>query len=172
MDIEKELVMNAEPQQEHQWLQQLLGEWTFESECIMGPGQPPHKFGGSESVRSLGGLWVLCEGQGEMPGGGIGKTLMTLGYDPGRKRYVGTFVGSMMTHLWIYDGGLDSAGKVLTLDSEGPSFTADGQMGGQMAKYQDIIEIKSADHRTLSSRLYSEDGKSEPFMTAHYRRTK
>lgn len=26
----------------------------------------------------------------------------------------------MMTHLWIYEGSLDQAGRVLTLDTEGP----------------------------------------------------
>src|SRR5262245_66093699 len=89
-----ETTMQAEPQKEHQWLQQLVGDWTFESECVMGPEQPPSKFMGTESVRSLGALWVLCEGRGEMPGGGMATTLMTLGYDPAKKRYVGTFVGS------------------------------------------------------------------------------
>lgn len=160
--------MKADPQKEHQWLQQLLGEWTFETEAMMEPGKPPEKFAGSERVRSLGELWVLCEGQGEMPGGGTATTLMTLGYDPARKRFVGTFIGSMMTHLWAYDGALDPSGKVLTLDTEGPSFAGDGKM----AKYQDVIEIKSADHRVLSSRVLGEDGKWQGFMTANYRRRK
>jgi hypothetical protein len=157
-----------EPQTEHQWLQKLVGDWTFESECVMGPDQPPMKSSGSESVRSLGGLWTLGEGRGEMPGGGIGTTLMTLGYDPARKRFVGTFVGSMMTHLWVYDGALDPDGKVLTLDAEGPSFVGDGKL----VKYQDIIEFKSDDHRVLSSQALGDDGKWHRFMTANYRRSK
>ncbi|UUZ78076.1 DUF1579 domain-containing protein [Polaromonas sp. P1(28)-13] len=73
-------MMKAEPQKEHQWLQQLLGEWTYESEMQMAPGQPPLKSAGKESVRALGGLWVLCEGSGEMPGcDGLATTLMTPG---------------------------------------------------------------------------------------------
>ena len=40
-----------------------------------------------------------------------------------------------------------------------------------MAKYQDIIEIVSDDHRTLSSQILT-DGKWHRFMTAHYRRRK
>jgi hypothetical protein len=71
--------MKVEPQKQHQWLHKLIGEWTFETEATMAPGEPPIKFKGTESVRSLGGVWVLCEGQGEMPGGGIGLTIMTLG---------------------------------------------------------------------------------------------
>ena len=158
--------MQAEPQQEHHWLEKLVGEWTYETECSMGPDQPPGKFTGRDSVRSLGGLWVLCEGSGEMPGGGIATSLITLGYDPARKRYVGTFVASMMTYLWLYDGGLDATGKVLTLDAEGPSFTDPTKLD----KYQDIIEIKSDDHWVLSSRLLGGDGQWHGFMTANYRR--
>ena len=67
---QQESTMKIEPQKEHQWLQKLVGEWTFESDCGMGPGKPNEKFKGTESVRSLDGLWILAEGQGEMPGGG------------------------------------------------------------------------------------------------------
>jgi Protein of unknown function (DUF1579) len=158
--------MKTEPQKEHQWLQKLVGEWTYEGEASMEPGKPPERFKGTESVRSLGGLWVLCEGHGEMPGGEPATTLMTLGYDPEKGRYVGTWIGSMMTHLWIYNGSLDAADKVLTLDSEGPSFASDGKL----AKYQDVITLESADHRILTSRALDADGKWQEFMTAHYRR--
>ncbi|MGH8507529.1 MAG: DUF1579 domain-containing protein [Gammaproteobacteria bacterium] len=158
--------MKTEPQKEHEWLQQLVGEWAYEHECSMEPGKPPEKFIGSESVKLLGGLWVLCEGRGEMPGGGMANTLMTLGYDPERKRYVGTFIGSMMTHLWVYDGALDGTGSVLTLDTEGPDMATEGKM----AKYKDVIEIKSSDHRMLTSHMLGEDGEWHSFMTAHYRR--
>jgi hypothetical protein len=160
--------MFAEPQKEHKWLEQLVGNWAYESDCIMGPDQPPMKSKGKESVSTLGGLWMLCEMEGEMPDGGTGRMQMTLGYDPAKGRFVGTFIGSMMTHLWIYDGELDASGRVLTLNAEGPSFAGDGKM----AKYQDIIEIKNANERTLSSQVLGEDGKWTRFMTANYKRTK
>lgn len=162
--------MQAEPQKEHEWLQKLVGKWTYESECEMGPDKPREKFTGTENVRSLGGLWTLAEGQGEMPGGGAATMLMTLGYDPQRKRYVGTWVGSMMTHLWVYDGELDPSGKILTLNAEGPSFTPEGIAEGKMARYQDIIEFKTDDHRVLTSQTPGPDGQWRQFMTAHYRR--
>jgi hypothetical protein len=160
--------MQAEPQKEHAWLQQLVGEWTAEMECIMAPDQPPMQSKGSETVRSLGGLWTVGEGTGEGPDGSTATTMMTLGYDPQRQRFVGSFVASMMTYLWLYEGTLDASGKVLTLDAEGPSFAGDGKM----AKYQDIIEFKSPDHRTLTSRALGEDGEWRQFMTAHYRRAR
>jgi hypothetical protein len=163
-----EAMKKVEPQKEHEWLHKLVGEWTMEAEMTMAPGEPPAKSQGTESVRSLGGLWIVAEGKGEMPGGDHGTWIMTLGYDPQKKRYLGTWVGSMMTHLWVYDGSLDTGGKVLTLDSEGPSMSGDGTL----VKYQDVIELKSDDHRILTSRMPGEDGKWQVFMTAHYRRKK
>jgi hypothetical protein len=160
--------MQAEPQPEHRWLEKLVGEWTYETEAAMGPDKPPEKFKGFEVVRSLGGVWVICEGRGDMPGGGTGLTIMTLGYDPAKKRFVGTFIGSMMTNLWVYDGGLDAAGKKLTLDAEGPSFAGDGKT----ALYKDAIEFKSDDERVLTSHMLGDDGNWHGFMTATYRRKK
>jgi hypothetical protein len=160
--------MKAEPQKEHQWLHNLVGEWTYETDEPTQPGQPTAKASGTESVRSLGGLWVLAESKGDMPGAGPAVSLMTLGYHPEKKRFVGTWIGSMMTYMWVYDGELDSAGRVLTLNAEGPSMSG----GGKNAQYQDVIELKSNDHRTLTARTLGEDGKWQQFMTVEYRRKK
>ena len=157
----------AEPQREHAWLQQLVGEWTYEHEATMGPDQPPMKATGTESVRSLGGLWTLAEGQGTTPDGAGCTMFMTLGFDPQKGRFVGTFVASMMTYLWVYDGWLDASERVLTLEADGPSFTDPGAM----AKYRDVVEIVSEDHRTLRSSVLGDDGEWHEFMLAHYRRT-
>jgi len=158
--------MKSEPQREHQWLQKLVGEWTCEAEMKMKPDEPAVKSHATETVRSLGGLWILAEGSGEMPGCGLATTIMTLGYDPQKKRYVGTWVGSMMTQMWVDDGALDPSGTVLALDTEGPSMGGDGKT----AKYQDVIEFKSDDHRILASQVLGDDGKWNRFMTANYSR--
>lgn len=160
--------MNVEPQEEHAWLQKLVGEWTVETEMTMGPGQAPTKHKGTESVRAIGGLWIQGEGQGEMPGGGKATMILTLGYDPEKKRFVGTWLGSMMTHLWIYDGERDAARRVLTLNAEGPDMAGEGKT----TKYRDVIEIVNNDHRVLTSHMLGADGKWTQFMTAHYRRKK
>jgi hypothetical protein len=159
--------MKAEPLAEHRWLEQLVGEWETEMEASMGPGLPPEIHTGVETVRSLT-VWVQCEGRSPLPDGGTATMVMTLGYDPAKKRFVGTFIGSMMTNMWVYEGELDAAGKVLTLDAEGPSF-ADPT---KTAKYKDAIEIKNPDYRVLTSRYLGDDGQWHQFMTAHYRRKK
>src|SRR5262245_11572221 len=135
-------MMNAEPHKQHQWLSKLVGEWTYETECVMEPGKPPEKSGGTESVRSLGGLWILAAGLGERPAATPAAMVMTLGYDPLTKRFVGTWVGSMLTHLWGYDGALDAGELVLALESDGPSMADDGTM----ARYRDAIDLRGGDH--------------------------
>ena len=67
---------NPEPQAEHLWLHQLVGEWRIESECIMGPDQPPMKTTGREVVRPLGQLWTIGEGSGNTPEGGSCDSIM------------------------------------------------------------------------------------------------
>ncbi len=47
---------------------------------------------------------------GEMPDGSTSRSIMTLGLiDPQQKRFVGTFIASMMTHLWVYNGAFDES---------------------------------------------------------------
>jgi len=41
-----------------------------------------------------------------------------------------------------------------------------------MARYKDVIEFKSDDHRVLTSHMLGEDEEWHGFMTAHYRRKK
>lgn len=157
--------MEAELQKEQRWLERLVGEWTTEMEAAMKPGDPPETFTGTESVRSLDGVWVLCEGR---PSGGGSTTIMTLGYDTAKGRYVGSFIGSMSTYMWIYEGSVDASGNVLALETEGPSFTDESRM----AKYRDSIEFRSDDHRVLTSRVQGEDGSWQQVMEVHYRRAK
>ena len=158
----------VEPTKEHAWLRKFVGEWTYEHECTMGPGQPPMKFSGTESVRAIGEVWVQGESSGEMPGGGEAITQITLGFDPQRNRFVGTWIGSMMTHLWVYDGALDESGRVLTLECEGPDMTNPGQTG----KYRDVVELADDDHRILRSHMQGPDGAWVEFVTGHYYRVK
>jgi hypothetical protein len=156
-----------QPQTEHKWLRRLLGEWTYKMNAPAQAGQPAHESTGTESVRPIGYLWVAAETQGEMPGAGPMTSIMTLGYSPATKRFVGTWIGSMMTHMWVYDGELDPSGRVLTLTSDGPSMANDGTMD----TYQDVIEFKDDNHRTQTSRVRGKDGSWQPFMTVEYWRS-
>ncbi len=159
--------MKIEQRIEHEWLQQLVGTWSIESECSMKPDDAPEKFKGIESVISIGDFWIQGEGHGEMPGcDALADMVITLGYDPTKQCFVGTWIGSMMPHLWVYQGSLDADNNILTLHSEGPSC----QDENKLSKYTDIIEIKNSNHRTLTSLMQTEDGEWHTLVTTSYRR--
>lgn len=159
--------MKVDVQKEHEWLRQLEGEWTYEHEAAAAPGETPKKLTGTETVRMLGDVWAICEGSGEMPEGGTSRSIMTLGYDPQKGRFVGSFIASVMTFFWLYDGELDPSGRMLRLQADGPSFTTPGET----VKYMDVIEIVSPDERLLRAQAL-QDGTWTEFMRATYRRRK
>lgn len=155
------------PQKEHDWLKQFVGEWESEGEGTMGPGQPAMQCKGTMSTRMLGGFWMISDIKGDMMGAPV-QAVHTVGYDTQAKKYIGTWVDSVMNHMWTYSGSVDSSGKILTLEADGPDMTKPGKM----AKYRDVYEFKSKDHFTMSSQMFGEDGKWHQFMTSNVHRKK
>ena len=159
-------MMAPAPESQHHWLQRLIGDWTYSCEVAMKPGESPVTMTGTESIRSLGDLWILAEGSTQAPDGTPGATLLTLGYDPAKSSFVGTWIGSMMTTLWVYTGRLE--GDSLILDTVGP----DHSDPAQTRKYQETITLKGDDHRVFSSAVQNDDGSWNTMMTIEYRRVK
>jgi hypothetical protein len=154
------------PEKQHKWLQQLVGEWEMTGEASP-PSLPSVKFKGTETVRPVGDFWVAAELKASMMGDPY-TGVMTLGYDPEKKKYVGTWYDSMSSYLWTYEGTVDSTGKILTLSTEGPCPLAPGKL----SKFKEVIEIKSKDHKVFTSSVQLEDGKWTTGMTMDYRRKK
>jgi hypothetical protein len=155
------------PQREHEWLNQFVGEWKTEAECYMDPGKPPIKITGTETVRSLGGFWIVGEGKSEAMGMSF-SNILTLGYDPAKKKYVGTWVDSMTGYLWKYEGTVDASGKTLTLNTEGPC----PMTPGKISKFKEVTEFKGKDHRVFTSSRVEEDGKLTKMVTVESKKTK
>lgn len=158
--------MGTKPVREHAWLQQLVGEWRVETEMSMGSGQPKQKAEGTESVKSLGGLWAFGEGKTVMPGGAAMHYYIALGYDLTYKEYRTCWIASVSSHLWQKAGQLSADGKVLTLTGKGPDMEKDGET----TNYRDVIEIVDENHLTVTQ--YGEDGqgKFQEHMTLRYTR--
>ena len=150
--------MKPEPTPEHRWLSRLLGDWTWASEPVAGHEDHP-PMTGTETVRGIGEIWVQGAGQGA-----YGVTLITLGFDTRTGRFVGTWIGTMMTHQWVYDG--ERSGDLLSLYATGPSFSGDGTL----SLYRDEIELLSDDERLLRAFVQGADGSWSHFMTTRYRR--
>ncbi len=158
--------MFTEQNDHHRWLRRMIGDWEFESCCDGGPGGEPMKSTGTERVSAFGDLWVVGDGEGEIPGGGSMRMRITIGFDPAKDRYVGTWMGSPMGSMFVYEG--TRQGDVLTLDTTGPCMTDPGKT----AHYQDIVELHGDDRRVLRSRMKGDDGGWIEFMRGEYRRVK
>lgn len=155
------------PSDKHQWLARLVGDWESVSECSMGPDQEPQKSTAKMTCRMIGGLWLIAESWGDMPEGGEFRSVMTVGYDPKKDRFVGTFIASMMAYLWPYEGSLDPSGKKLPLSSVGPKFDGTGT-----TDYCDTIEIVSDDEWLFYGEVKSDDGQWNRLMSTVCRRVR
>jgi hypothetical protein len=143
--------------QEHDWLQRLVGVWATQTEFESAPGDTPQD--GTETVRSIDGLWVIAESEASSPAG-VRTAVMTLGFDPAKGRIVGTNIGMGLPNLWVYDGTFAEGGRVLLLESEGPSLDEEGKT----CRYLDRLELIEEDRRTTEYFHADEDGAWKRFM--------
>lgn len=151
------------PTPAHEWLQQLVGDWDLEIEMMIGPNQPPMKTRGFDTSRMVGGFWLVSDGRNnDFPY----SCRLTLGYDPQKQKYVGTWLDSMSTYLWHYVGAVDASGQVLTLETEGPFPTNPGKL----SKFREVTEIKSRDHRVFTSSMLNDRGQWIPHLRINFRR--
>jgi hypothetical protein len=158
--------MFVKPQAEHQWLEQLVGTWSFVHTCRMPDGSQSIE-SGTTVCRSLSGMWLIGESSGGASSAvGQWTNLLTVGYDTERKQYVGTFISSMFSNIWLYHGSIDETGKRLELYSEGPKFDGTG-----IGKYRDTIDIVDADCWRFLSSLQSDGGEWVQFMESIQKRS-
>jgi hypothetical protein len=148
----------------HRWLQQLVGDWTFSGECQTPQG--PQSQTGRLTVRPFGDLWVQMEGESDVASD-IMRSIITLGFDPVKDKFVGSFIATVMTHFWVYEGARDADGKTLPLKCKGPR--VDGAPG--LADYEDVIEVTDKDNFSLRGRVQQDDGTWLEFMTTKYTRS-
>jgi hypothetical protein len=104
----------AEPTKEHKLLQQDVGVWDAEMKVWMqGPDAEPTVSKGVERVRPLGDLWVLSTFEGTVAGQAFtGHSQM--GFDPLKKKFVGTWIDTVSPHISVMEGTHDEATQELT----------------------------------------------------------
>jgi hypothetical protein len=155
------------PTKEHELLKQFAGEWNSKAETVPAPGQEAIKCEGTESAKMIGGFWLVNQGEGSMMGMPV-NSVLTIGYDPATKKYVGTFLCSMDSTLWKYTGAFDATGKKLTLETEGPSPLDHNKK----AKFREVLELTDKDHKEFRSLMQGDDGKWVEIVTVLYERKK
>lgn len=155
------MMEQPKPIEQHRFLERLVGIWDALPD--EGSAETPQW---TETGRSMDGLWFVVEGKADMGPDGQTRTLMTLGYDPAQQHYVGTWVGTMMTKLWVYKGWVEDDGRTLTLEAEGPAFDDPGKT----ALYHDAITFLDDDHRRFTGSVRQPDGTFKQFMAVDFRR--
>jgi hypothetical protein len=156
------------PGPEHEVLKRDAGTWDATVEIMM-PGQPaPAVSQGTEtSTLGMGGLWLVTDFQSTMMGGqpfqghGVG------GYDPAKKKYVGTWVDSMSTTVMVTESTYDKASDTLTGWIDGPPDAT-----GKMTKMRAVTQYKGPDTRVFTMYMTGADGKETPSMRITYKRRK
>jgi len=154
------------PQKEHEFLKQFEGTWDSTTKFRMAADQPWMESKGTETNTLLGGFWLLSESKGEMfgqPFRGVGTT----GYDPYKKKYVSTWVDSMMPCLSIGEGTVDASGKVLTV-----AISSTDCESGKPCTMRMTQEVKDKDTTTWSMYMNGKDGKEFQCMTGESKRKK
>lgn len=139
------------PTPEHERLAKGVGTWdaTIKS-WMQGPQSEPSVSKGVETAKLMpGGLWILSEFHGkfgEMDFHGQGQT----GYDPGKKKYIGTWVDSMSPTIMIMEGDFDPQTHTMTMTSKGV---------GPSGKPYDakMVEV----HKDKDSRVFTMSMKSD-----------
>lgn len=156
------------PPRDHEWLKQLVGEWDVQFKMSVQPDQPPIESVGTDSVRALGDHWVIAEMKTTMMGAPY-NGILSLGYDPIKSAFSGTWIDSFCGYLWVYKGTLNDAGDTLTLETEGPSLL---HGPGKTSRYREVIQITGKDSRTFTSSTEADDGTWMKILTIEYRRKK
>ncbi len=156
--------MGTQPLPEHAWLKHLIGEWKVSTD-MMSPDGTGATAIGTESVRTLGGLWAVGEGNSVGEGGFVWSYVTGVGFDVSSKQFRSFWVQNVSSHLWNSSGHLSADQKVLTLDCVGPHFTEDRDMN-----YRDVHTLVDENTRTITSFVQDDAGEWTQIMVITYTR--
>jgi hypothetical protein len=161
--IAQEMPM-LKPGPEHKVLEMDAGTWDATVEMKMAPGAPPMVSKATETnTIGCGGLCLISDFKGTMAGApfhGHG----TSTWDPGKKKYVGTWTDSMSAGILLGESTYDPATKKATGSMEGP----DGS--GKIMKSRSVVEYKDANTRVMTMLTAGPDGKEVQTMKISYTR--
>jgi hypothetical protein len=153
-----------QPGPEHELLKKDVGTWDANVEILMPPGVPPST-GTETNTLGPGGLWILSDFKSTMMGAPFqGHGVM--GWDPAKKKYVGTWVDSMTTSVAVTESTYDPATKSTTgwIDGPGPD--------GKPTRTKVVTQYKDDDTRVFTMYMPGPDGKEAPGMRITYKRRK
>ncbi|HXK12657.1 MAG TPA: DUF1579 domain-containing protein [Vicinamibacteria bacterium] len=150
-----------QPGPEHEMLKKDVGTWDATVESFMAPGAPATVSKGTETVTMMGGFWQLTEFKSEMMGQPF-EGRGTTGYDPAKKKFVGTWVDTMTPSYYTVEATYDAAKRTMSTVMEGPD------PSGQVGRTKATTEWKDADNRVFT--MYGPDGQTVMMRITYKRR--
>jgi hypothetical protein len=147
------------PGAEQEALKQFEGDWDA-TVNFMG-----NESKGTANYRmGYGGFWLTEEFKGDA-GGQAFEGRGTTGYDPFKKKYVGTWIDSMSPTIMAMEGNYENDGKRFT--GTGTTIKPDGTP----MKMKSVYDIKDKDNFVFT--MYDlTDGKEQEMMKITYQRKK
>ncbi len=154
---------------EHKILASDLGTWDATVKSYTGgPEAEPSVSKGTEvNTVMAGGMWLLSKFEGEF-GGMKFEGRGQFGYDPIKKKYVGTWIDSMSPNLSVLEGDYDAKTKTMT-------YVGDGIDPDSKTKYTQKMVTTTKDDGTRVFTLYMKfDGAKDDtkFMEITYQKRK
>ena len=127
-------------------LEHEVGKWTAEMKIwAEGPNADPMVVKATEvNELKLGGFWIVSQFEADMFGSkysGMGQ----FGYDPKKKKYIGTWTESMSPYLSVMEGDYDAATKSFTYET----MMMDSQTNQPVAT-KIVTKMIDKDHRVMT----------------------
>ncbi len=111
MEVYKKLGTPSAP---HKMLAKLAGTWTTRTKAWMEPDKPPMEGTGTcKQKMVLDGRYLQQEYKGKMMGSPF-TGINLIGYDNHTKKYVSTWIDSMSTGIYYFEGTASANGKTIT----------------------------------------------------------
>jgi hypothetical protein len=161
MEVYRKLGTPGKP---HEALTEMTGNWHTLTQHFMTPGQPPVESEGTcEQTMLLGGRYLQQEFHGDMMGApfsGIGIT----GFDNQSQKYVSTWIDSMSTRIFYFEGTADADSRIITQEcrSEDP-------IKGPMT-WRSVTRVVDRDTHTFEMYGTDKSGREEKMMAIRYTR--
>ncbi len=135
------------PTAEHDVLKADIGVWDFEMSMWFEPDGEPLQTKGEETVTMFGHFWAEANVEYDFMGQKIRGHQM-LGYDAGKKKYIGSWRDSGSPYLATSEGDYDAESKTMTMQMKGAG------PDGKPMNYKTIA--KRIDEKTRTYTMFAE----------------
>jgi hypothetical protein len=155
MEVYKKVATPGAP---HKRLAAMAGTWATKTTAWMEPDKPPMEGTGTcKQKMLLGGRYLQQVYTGKMMGSTF-TGINIIGYDNHTKKYASTWIDSMSTGIYYFEGTASGGGKIITQES-----SYDDPVRGPMV-WRSVTKIVDDDTVKYEMYLIPEGGKKEKMM--------